>query len=95
MIFRSILGKATLIGIALTLAAAAFSLLFPNTVNYVFLPGMVVVYALSGGVHGYSSGVYLPSLLIWYVLGGLVNITIYSLLLFAVIKRLGRKSGPL
>jgi hypothetical protein len=80
-------------GVALTLAAAGFSFLFPNTPNYVFLPGMIVVYALSGGVHGYSSGVYLPTLPVWYALGGLLNVTIYSSLLFAILRSFGRKSG--
>jgi hypothetical protein len=97
MILRSTFGKAVLASVALTLAAAAFSFLFPNTSNYVFSPGMIVVYVLSGGVHGYSSGVYLPSLPIWYALGGLVDVTIYSLLLFPIFRSLGRKSstGPL
>ncbi|MGA2374888.1 MAG: hypothetical protein ABSF72_05175 [Candidatus Sulfotelmatobacter sp.] len=80
-------------GVVLTLAAAAFSFLFPNVPNYVFLPGLFVVYALSGGVHGYASGVYLPALPVWYALGGLVNATIYSGLLFAILRSVGKKSG--
>jgi hypothetical protein len=97
MIFRSTFGKAVLSSVALTLAAAAFSFLFPNTSNYVFSPGVIIVYVLSGGVHGYSSGVYLPSLPVWYALGGLVDVTIYSLLLFPIFRTFGRKSkrGPL
>ena len=97
MIFRSTFGKAIVAGVALTIAAAIFSFLFPNTPNYVFLPGIMVVYAVSGGVHGYASGVYLPSLPVWYALGGLVNVAIYSLLVFVVLRTFGKKSrnGPL
>jgi hypothetical protein len=97
MILRSNFGKAVLASVALTLAAGAFSFLFPNTSNYVFSPGMIVVYVLSGGVHGYSSGVYLPSLPVWYALGGVLDVTIYSLLLFPIFRSFGRKSrrGPL
>ncbi len=83
--------KAILVGIALTLGGAGFSLLFPNAPNYVFLPGMMIVYVASGGVHGFSSGVYLPSLPAWYALGGLLNVIIYSLIAFMVLRHLHRK----
>ncbi len=79
MILRSSFGKAMLASMALTLIAGTFSLLFPKADNYVFLPGMMVVYFLSGGVHGDSSGVHLPSLPVWYALGSLTNVIIYSL----------------
>ena len=91
MALRSPLQKAILVGIALTVAEAGFSLLFPNAPNYLFLPGIMIIYIISGGVHGYASGVYLPSLPVWYALGGIVDAVIYSALAFVVFQRLGRK----
>ncbi len=90
---QSTLGKAILIGIALAAAGAAFSLIFPNVPNYPFLPGIMTVYIVSGGVHGYASGVYLPSLPVWYTLGGLVNALLYSVLAFAVLQLLHRRKN--
>jgi len=90
---RSTLGKTLFIGIAATVAGATFSLIFPNTVNYAFLPGMMVVYVVSGGVHGYDSGVYLPRLPLWYALGGFVDVAIYAGLAFAVLRALSRRKG--
>ena len=92
MTIRPRVRKAIIIGITVTVAGAIFSIAFPNTTNYLFLPGMMIVYVLSGGVHGYSSGVYLPPLLVWYALGGFINALIYSLLAFLTLKRL-RQSG--
>jgi hydrogenase/urease accessory protein HupE len=91
MTLRSPLQKAILVGIALTVAGAGFSL-FPNAPNYLFLPGIMIIYVVSGGVHGYASGVHLPSLPVWYTLGGIVNAVIYSALAFVVFQRLGRKN---
>jgi hypothetical protein len=91
MTLQSPLRKAIFVGIALTLGGAGFSLLFPNAANYMFLPGMIIVYVVSGGVHGFSSGVYLPSLPAWYALGGLVNVIIYSVIAFLVLRRVHRK----
>lgn len=54
---------------------------------------MMIVYVVSGGVHGYSSGVYLPSLPIWYALGGLINAFIYSVVAFLVLQHLQRKKN--
>jgi uncharacterized membrane protein YhdT len=88
---RSPLRKAILVGIPLSVAGIGFSLLFPNAPNPLALPGMTIIYLVSGGVHGYSSGVYLPSLPVWYTLGGIVNAVIYSALAFAVFRRLHRK----
>ena len=83
-------GKALFIGMALTVVGAIYSMVFPNATNYLFLPGMMVVYVLAGGVHGDSTGVHLPSLLVWYVIGGIVNVAIYFLLAFVLLKRFGR-----
>ena len=88
--FRSTLRKAILVGVVLTVLAGAFSLLFPNAPNYLFLPGMMLVYVVTGGVHGYASGVYLPSLPLWYALGGLADAAIYSTLVFMVLRGLHR-----
>jgi hypothetical protein len=93
MTLRSPVRKAILVGVTLTLAGAGFSLLFPNAPNYLFLPGIMIIYVVSGGVHGYSSGVYLPSLPVWYTLGGIVNALIYSALALVVFRRLHRKKG--
>jgi hypothetical protein len=90
MTVRPRVRKAIIIGIIVTVAGAIFSLAFPKTTNYVFLPGIMVVYILSGGVHGYSSGVYLPPLPVWYALGGFIDALIYSLLAFVALNRLRR-----
>jgi ABC-type cobalamin transport system permease subunit len=95
MTLRSPLRKAILVGVALAIAGAGFSLLFPSAPNYLFLPGMMIIYVVSGGVHGYSTGVYLPSLAVWYTLGGIVNALIYSALAFVVFRRLHRKKAGL
>ena len=91
MTLQPSLRKALLVSIALALGGAGFSLLFPNVPNYVFLPGMMIVYVASGGVHGFSSGLYLPSLPAWYALGGLLNVIIYSAITFMVLRRLHRR----
>lgn len=91
MILQFRLRSAILIAVALTVTGAGFSLIYPNATNYLFLPGMMIVYFVSGGVHGYSSGVYLPGLLGWYILGGLVNVFIYSAIAFAVLRYLSRR----
>ena len=78
--------KAILIGIATTFIAATISFALPNAPNYLLLPGMMVVYVVSGGVHGDSRGVHLPSLPVWYALGGTVDVIIYSLLAFLALK---------
>ncbi len=80
-------------GIIVTLSSGAFSAAFPQTSNYVFLPGMMVVYIASGGVHGYASGVYLPSLPLWYTLGAVVNVLVYSGLAFLILAVLGIKKN--
>jgi hypothetical protein len=90
MTIRPRVRKAIIIGITVTVAGAIFFLAFPNTTNYVFLPGMMIVYVLSGGVHGYSSGVYLPPLPLWYALGGFIDALIYSLLAFVTLNWLRR-----
>ena len=77
---RSLLQKAIFMGIGITVVSGAFTIAMLNVSNYVFLPGMMVVYLVSGGVHGYASGVYLPSLSRWYALGFSVNVLIYSTL---------------
>jgi hypothetical protein len=87
---QSNLRNAILVGVTVTAAGAAFSLALPNTTNYLFLPGMMLVYVASGGVHGYSSGVYLPSIAVWYSLGTAVNVVLYSLLAFAGLKYIHR-----
>ena len=76
---------------AITIVGAVYSLVLPNTPNYLFLPGMMAVYVLTGGVHGDSTGVHLPSLPVWYFLGGMVNILFYPLLAFVMLKRFGRR----
>jgi hypothetical protein len=93
MILQSPLGKSILVGVAVTLAGAVFSLLFPNVQNYLLLPGIMIVFALSGGVHGYSTGVYLPSLPVWYALGGVINVVIYSVVIFLILQRLHREKN--
>jgi hypothetical protein len=40
--------KAILIGLAITFIAAIVSFAFPNAPNYLLLPGMIVVYFVSG-----------------------------------------------
>jgi hypothetical protein len=91
MTLQPSLRTALLVGIALTLGGAGFSLLLPNAPNYVFLPGMMIVYVASGGVHGFSSGVYLPGLTAWYALGGLLNVIIYSVITFMVLRLPNRR----
>lgn len=54
---------------------------------------MIIVYALSGGVHGDSSGVHLPSLHAWYALGALVDVFLYSLLALGVLQYINRKKN--
>ena len=93
MVLRSIVWKAILVAATLTLVGTGFSILFPNATNYLLFPGMMIVYFLSGGVHGYSSGVYLPSLPVWYTLGGLINTLIYSVVVFWVLRLLHRNEG--
>jgi len=58
---------------------------------------MLTVYVVTGGVHGYSSGVYLPSLPVWYALGGTIDLLLYSLAAFSVMKlvRRWRDTGAL
>jgi hypothetical protein len=85
--------KALLAGLILTTVGGALAVLLPEKVTYLYLPGTFIVYALSGGVHGYSSGVYLPSLLAWYALAAPVNILFYALLLFPIIKSVDRARG--
>jgi hypothetical protein len=51
---------------------------------------MMLVYVVAGGVHGDSSGVHLPSLRVWYALGGIIDLLIYSLGSFWVMKLLRR-----
>ena len=87
------LRTAILIAIALTLVGAGFSLLFPRATNYLLFPGMVIVYVLSGGVHGDSTGVHLPSLRVWYALGSLVDVSLYSLLALLVLQYANRKKS--
>ena len=83
---RTVLQKAIFIGIAVTIASAVFSFALPSVPNYIFLPGMMVVYVLSGSVHGFSSGVYLPTLPVRHALGGIVIVFIYSVLAFAALR---------
>ena len=90
---QSTLGKAILIGSALAVAGATFSLIFPSVPNYAFLPGMMTFYIVSGGVHGYANGVYMPNLPAWYALGGLVNTFLYSVLAFAVLQLLHHRKN--
>jgi hypothetical protein len=78
--------KAILIGLAITFIAAIVSFAFPNAPNYLLLPGMIVVYFVSGGVHGDSGGVHLPGLPVWYALGGSVDVIIYSGLAFLTLE---------
>ena len=80
-------GKAIVIGVAITGIGAIYSIVLPSATNYLFLPGMMVVYVLTGGVHGD----HLPSLPVWYALGGIVNIFLYSLLAFVMVRRFGRR----
>jgi hypothetical protein len=54
---------------------------------------VMTVYIVSGGVHGYASGVYLPRLPVWYALGGLVNAVLYSTVSFVVLRRFRRKEN--
>ena len=82
--------KALLAGLILTAVGGALAVLLPNKVTYLYLPGTLMVYAFSGGVHGYSSGVYLPSLPVWYALAAPVNILFYALLLFPIAKSVDR-----
>src|SRR5947208_8237807 len=77
--------KSVVVGFLITGAGAVWSFLAPDHMNYVFAPGMWIVYAVSGGVHGYSSSVYLPSISVWYTLGGLLDVCMYSGLAFAVL----------
>ncbi len=76
-------------GIVITLVGAALALMLPRSTTYLYLPGILVVYALSGGVHGYDSGVYLPSLPVWYLLAAPINIAFYAFITFAVRRLLG------
>ena len=85
-VMSSSLEKSVIAGFLITGVGAVWSLLAPDRINYLFAPGMWTVYVLSGGVHGYSSGVYLPSVAVWYVLGGIINLLLYSGLAFAVIR---------
>ena len=73
------------------MVGAVFSLVLPNTPNYLLLPGVLVVYLVTGGVHGDSGGVNLPSLTVWYALGGTVDLLIYSLGSFWAMKLLRRR----
>jgi hypothetical protein len=82
--------KALLVGLILTTVGGALAVMFSEKVTYLYMPGMLTVYALSGGVHGYSSGVYLPRLPVWYALAAPVNISFYTLLLFPIIKSVDR-----
>jgi hypothetical protein len=84
------MGRAAIIGLIVTLGSGLFSVIRPEASNYLFLPGMMVVYVASGGVHGYSSGVYLPTLPVWYALGGIVNLILYTGIAFAVSAMLQR-----
>jgi hypothetical protein len=78
------------LGAIITIVGAIFSLALPNTTNYLLLPGILAVYVVTGGVHGYSSGVYLPSVPVWYALGGTIDLLLYSLAAFWVMKLLRR-----
>lgn len=85
-----------LAGVCITVVGGSLSFIFP-TLAYVLSPGMLVVYILSGGVHGYSSGVYLPSLPVWYALGGLIDVVLFSFFWLSALKVLAtrKKSGVL
>ncbi len=94
---RSSLQIALVGGACITLVGIALSLIFPS-LTYLFAPGMLIVYVVSGGVHGYASGVYLPSSLrAWYAIGGLVDVLLYALFLFWIVKgvRSRKKNGAL
>ena len=86
-IFNTPLRRSVVCGLLITLAGAVWSIATPDHMNYIFMPGMLTIYAVSGGVHGYSSGVHLPSLVVWYVLGGITNLFIYSGLAFLIFRR--------
>jgi hypothetical protein len=82
--------KTLLAGMILTAVGVALAVLLPEKVTYLYLPGTLMVYALSGGAHGHSSGVYLPSLPVWYALAAPVNILFHALLLLPIIKSVDR-----
>jgi hypothetical protein len=84
--------RAILLGAIVTGVGAIFPFALPNTTNYLLLPGILTVYAMTGGVHGYSSGVYLPSVPVWYALGGTIDLLLYSLAAFWVMKLIPRRS---
>ena len=91
MASQSSVGKAILIGIIITTVGAVVSLAFPNSPNYLLLPGILLVYVASGGVHGDSRGVHLPSLTVWYALGGIIDLFVYSLMAFLALRVLKRR----
>ncbi len=91
MASQSSVGKAILIGIIITAVGAVVSLAFTNSSNYLLLPGVLMVYVATGGVHGDSRGVHLPSLPVWYALGGIIDLFVYSLVAFWAIGVLQRR----
>jgi|HubBroStandDraft_6_1064221.scaffolds.fasta_scaffold551568_2 hypothetical protein len=93
MILQPPIRKAVLVGTIMTIAGAVFSFALPNTPNYLLLPGMLAVYMATGGVHGDSSGMHLPSLPVWYALGGVIDLLIYALGAFWVLEILRRRRG--
>jgi len=71
--------KALLLGIAITVIAAVFAIVYPSREDYLLDPGWFTAYALCGGVHG--DGLLQPLMLnsfLFYTLVGICNTLLYA-----------------